>query len=162
MSRAAVSPDLNPIQHTSDKLGLRCRSNNCINNIYDLINPFQQECQRFPKHFIQRYVHSMRRRSLKCIQVKKGHTGHWLWNYHILLKNSVLWTFFRYVLTYRCFIWISLFTPIDLNGLKSNEGTMSSTLKVTHCFEKSFGYSFFKKHSPNCFCCLTYKLLKVA
>ena len=53
----AVSPDLNPIKYTLDKLGLRFRSNNGINNIYHLENALKQEWQRLPNDFFQRYVH---------------------------------------------------------------------------------------------------------
>ena len=72
----AVSPDLNPIEHIWDELGRRCRSNHIINNVADLENALQVEWQRIPNNVIQRYVHSMRRRLLKCIQVHGGHTGY--------------------------------------------------------------------------------------
>ena len=69
----ALSPDLSPIELSSDFLGKKIRERQC-NNVRQLRNALQREWNAMPLQFIQRLVGSMRRRYTAVLQANGGHT----------------------------------------------------------------------------------------
>ena len=63
----AVSPDMNPIEHTWDFLGRKVRDGGNVHNLRDLENTLIKEWNSIPNVVIRRYVRSMRGRLAACI-----------------------------------------------------------------------------------------------
>ena len=70
----AVSPDMNPIEHTWDYLGRKVRARGNVHNLRGLENALIQEWNNISKVVIRRYVRSMRGRLAACINGRGGHT----------------------------------------------------------------------------------------
>ena len=70
----AVSPDMNPIERIWDYLGRKVRTRGNIQNLRDLETALIQEWNNIPNVVIRRYVRSMRRRLVACINSRGGHT----------------------------------------------------------------------------------------
>lgn len=65
----ARSPDLNPIEHVWDYLGIRVRQRDPpVQNLHELEQALHEEWQRLPQRKIQRLVQGMRRRVEAVIQ----------------------------------------------------------------------------------------------
>ena len=70
----AISPDLNPIEHTWDYLGRKVQARANVHNPRDLENALIQEWNNIPYVVIRRYVRPMRGRLAACINSQCGHT----------------------------------------------------------------------------------------
>ena len=71
----SFSPDLSPIEHLWDELGLAVRKRNPPpQNVQQLRHALIQEWGNLPQHVINNLVQSMRRRIQACINAKGGHT----------------------------------------------------------------------------------------
>lgn len=71
----ARSPDLNPIEHVWDFLGIRVRRREPpVQNLHELEQALHEEWNRLPQRQIQRLVQSMRRRVVAVIQANGGYT----------------------------------------------------------------------------------------
>ena len=71
---SAVSPDINPIEHILDYLGIKVRAIKNVHNLGDLEKALIQEWNNIPNVVIRRYVRSMRGRLAACFNIRGGHT----------------------------------------------------------------------------------------
>ena len=71
----AISPDLNPIEHTWDILDRRVRSANPPpQNPQELFQALAREWNNIPQRLLANLVHSMRQRCTAVIDARGGHT----------------------------------------------------------------------------------------
>ncbi|PSN32920.1 Transposable element Tcb2 transposase [Blattella germanica] len=75
MDWPAYSPDLNPIEHMSDKLEKLVRKRPAApQTLGELSNALAEEWERIPQIFVRRLLRSMPRRCNAVIQARGGHT----------------------------------------------------------------------------------------
>ena len=72
----AASLVMNPIEHEKDELGRRDRSNHQMDALNHSNMRLCNHYIRIPNVLIQRYVNSMRRRTLLSIRKNECHTGY--------------------------------------------------------------------------------------
>ena len=70
----AVSPDMNPIEHTWDHFGKKVRARGNVHNLRDLENAVILEWNNIPNVVITSYIRSMRGRLAACINSRGSHT----------------------------------------------------------------------------------------
>ena len=70
----ALSPDLSPIENIWDYLAQRISRRPQMNNLGELVNPLQQELNATPQNSIRRFIGSMRRRCMACLDAHDGET----------------------------------------------------------------------------------------
>ena len=69
----AKSQEFSPIEHTWGELGRKVRKRRDVHTLDDLRNALIDEWNNIPTDTVQRYVNSMRRRLVACIDANGGH-----------------------------------------------------------------------------------------